>query len=215
MNKRDYKNFKKGNYYHVFNRGNNKANIFYDENDYNLFIFRLKEGLFPDSQKAQTGKEYRPYYVRKAIPSGAFSLISYCLMPNHFHFLIRQNTDLPISTIMAKICTSYSMCFNGKYERVGHVFQNQFQAVPVGTNEYLLWLSAYIHANPSVAGLVKNLEDWQWSSYLEYVENKKGITSGTDIIKDQFIPIEDYKKFVFESVGIIRKKKEIEALLLD
>src|SRR5579862_7327753 len=121
MRTRDYKNFSKDNYYHIYNRGNNKEVIFRDKDDYVLFLSRLKENLFPELYRATTDGNRSSTCTRKALPSGAFSLLSYCLMPNHFHFLIKQNSNLPINALISKVCTSYSMCFNLKYKQTGSV----------------------------------------------------------------------------------------------
>ena len=104
-------------------------------------------------------------------------------MPNHFHILIRQNTDLSLTKIISKICTSYSKYFNKKYDRVGALFQDQFKSEHVAKNEYLLWLSAYIHLNPiklidkdwkekGIRNRKKALDYlayYQYSSYLDYI----------------------------------------------
>jgi putative transposase len=69
-------------------------------------------------------------------------------MPNHFHFLIRQNIDVGLEKLISKTCTSYVSYFNKKYNHCGHVFQDAFKAKLVGNNSYLTYLSAYIHNNP-------------------------------------------------------------------
>lgn len=117
MKNRDYKQFGAGEYYHVYNRGNGKQNIFLDNDDFSFFLWRLRQNLFPSAEDG--GR-------RVQLPADSFSLISYCLMPNHFHFLIKQNSDIPTSKLLLKICTSYSIYFNKKYNRFGHVFQDQF-----------------------------------------------------------------------------------------
>jgi putative transposase len=157
MNTRDYKQYGKGEYYHIYNRGNLKADIFLDDEDYKSFLFRLQRNLFPeeDFSKIRTQK----------LPANCFSLVAYCLMPNHYHLLIRQNTDLPTSKLITKICTSYAKYFNKKYDRVGHLFQDKFRQALVDNDSYLLWLSAYIHQNPAVARLVDKPEMYPWSSY--------------------------------------------------
>jgi hypothetical protein len=136
-------------------------------------------------------------------------------MPNHFHFLIRQNGILPISKLIAKVCTGYSMYFNKRNERVGSLFQDAFKAILVDSDPYLLWLSAYIHQNPTVAGLVKNPEDYQWSSYLDYVGARKGALCEKDVILGQFPNVRAYSKFVEESLAKIKERKDLEHLLLD
>ncbi|MDP2932641.1 MAG: transposase, partial [bacterium] len=137
------------------------------------------------------------------------------LMPNHFHFEMRQNADVSISKLLTKISTSYSKYYNKKYDHTGHIFQDQFKSVLITGDEQLLWLSAYIHANPLVAGLVKRLEDWQWGSYPDYIGLRQGTLCEKASILDQFKSVEEYRKFVESSVVEIKKRKEMESLLLD
>jgi putative transposase len=193
MKNRDYKNFAVDGIYHVYNRGVNKEKVFYNSDDFSLFLYRLKENLFPESGKhKKSWLEKR----RKTLPPNSFDLISYCLMPNHFHLLIQQKTDLPITKLISKVSTSYSMCFNKKHGRIGAVFQDQFKAVLVENNEQLLWTSYYIHKNPVEAGLIKNPQDYRWSSYSEYF----GVHGNFDlckkeIITNQFHSENEYLKF--------------------
>ena len=153
-------------------------NIFKDDQDYRVFISRLTENLFPNRKTISLegrlqGKSHTPY-LRKLLPDGVFSLVAYCLMPNHFHLLLKQNTELPLSKLILKVCSSYSKYFNKKYERVGALFQDRFKTECVDKNEYLLWLSSYIHLNPRIANLVKSDLDWKWSSYPEYLDHFSG-----------------------------------------
>jgi putative transposase len=216
MRYRDYKIFAPNNYYHVFNRGVGKQDIFLDDQDFKFFLLRANENLFPEQIKKQEGHPLGKWqYVRKQLPVGAFSMISDCLMPNHFHFLIRQNGDCPISKIVTKISTGYSMYFNKKYERVGGLFQDQFKAVLIENDSYLLWLSAYIHNNPKVAGLVKKLEDYKWSSYLDYIGQRQGTLCDKDFILKQFPSPDAYKKFVEDAYEKIKERKDLEGLFLD
>ena len=89
-------------------------------------------------------------------------------MPNHFHLLIEQVGDVMISSLMLKLCTSYSKYINKKYKRVGHVVQDKFKAVLIENNPQLMWASAYIHTNAVKDGLVKHPKDYKWSSYNDY-----------------------------------------------
>src|SRR5438067_2058748 len=117
MLNRDYKQLSANCYYHVFNRGNGKQNIFLDDEDRKFFLLRLTENIFPEKavfSKSPCG------YIRKVLPSNAFSIINYALMPNHFHFCIKQNSELSISKLLLKVCTSYSKYFNKKYGKTGN-----------------------------------------------------------------------------------------------
>ncbi len=215
MRYRDYKTFASGNYYHVFNRGNGKNDIYLKSEDYKIFIYRLRENLFPvtELKTAQSKSEFK--YKRKLLPDNAFSLICYCLMPNHFHLLIRQDRDVKVSKLIQKLCTGYAVYFQKKYDHTGHLFQGAFKAIHIENESYLMWLSAYIHQNPAVAGLVKNLEDYPYSSYLDYIGKRNENLCSKDVILDKFKSPDDYKKFVEDSGELIKQRKEIESLLLD
>lgn len=192
VNNRDYKDFSKGEIYHIYNRGVGKMDIFQDDEDLTFFLYRLKENLFPESVKKRSRSAT---YRRKPLPSNSFDLVSYCLMPNHFHLLIQQKTDLPITQLLLKICTGYSKYFNKKYDRVGAVFQDRSKAVRIEKNEQLLWTSFYIHNNPKKAGLVTDLSDYKWGSYLDYVGLREGTLCKKDIIFGQFNFSKSYFKY--------------------
>ena len=122
----------------------------------------------------------------------------YVLMPNHFHLSAMQNTDLPLSVLITKICTSYSKYFNKKYKRVGSVFQDQFKAVLIKSNEQLLYLTYYIHNNPIKAGLVNDLNKYPYSSHLDYIGVRQGTLCKKGLISDQFKSIKDYTNSVMK-----------------
>ena len=192
MNNRDYKQFAPDSVYHLYNRGVGKMDIFLDEEDYLFFLRRIKETLYP-SLMSSVGRRYVP----TKLPEGAFDLLLYTLMPNHIHLCAMQNTELPLSAFMSKVCTSYSKYFNKKYSRVGSVFQDQFKAVIVTSNEQLLWLAAYIHNNPIKAGLVKDLSKYLYSSHLDYIGVRKGTLCKKDFILGQYKSVESYEKAIF------------------
>jgi REP element-mobilizing transposase RayT len=209
MNNRDYKQFRAGHYYHIYNRGNNKMDIFREEADYKFFLLRLKELFFPQSAKL-TGR-----YKRSLLPAGAFTLLCYCLMPNHFHLEVRQNSDLPISALILKLCTSYSKYFNKKYDRVGSLFQDAFKAVLIDSDPYMLWLSAYIHNNPKTAELIEDLDNYPWSSYTDYVGLRQGTLCDKEIVLKILGKSNAYYKFVRSSFEQIKGRKDFQHLLLD
>lgn len=208
MNTRDYKQFAPGEYYHVYNRGNAKLDVYKDNQDFAFFLFRLKEQVL--AQVRPMGR-----YQRRLLPQGSFSVIAFCLMPNHFHLLIRQNFATPISQLLLSVCSGYSKYFNKKYDQVGHVFQDQFKAIRVENEGYLVWLSAYIHANPVVAKLSIRGEDYAWSSYQDYLGLRNGQLCDKSVVLDKFASIGQYQDFVEESIGITQSRKELEEYLLD
>ena len=177
MKNRDYKNFVPGNIFHIYNRGNNKENIFFDEQDYRAFLFRL--GLCLGSTEEELNKEKlisMPYSRIRItdMDKNNFKLHVFCLMPNHFHLMVEQIGDISISNLMLKLCTSYAKYINKKYERVGHIFQDQFKAILIEDNSQLMWTSAYIHMNPVKDKLVKHPAEYLWSSYNDYA-NKRNL----------------------------------------
>ena len=103
-------------------------------------------------------------------------LACYSLLPNHYHFLIKQLTEDGISKFIHKLEMGYAKYFNYKYQRSGSLFAGTYQAIQVETDEYLIYLSGYINANPEIHGHAKS-EKWPWSSYRDYLNLRPGIWS--------------------------------------
>ena len=164
-------------YYHVYNRGNRKQDIFTENADYVGYLERL----------------------RKCKDKHKISIICYCLMPNHFHLLLRQDSKIPISSFIQSLHTSYSMYFNNKYNKVGHLFQGPFKQKEVDKDEYLLQVSSYIHLNPMVDGLAIKPEDYQWSSYPDYIGAREGTLCDKEVIMGGILP-EEYKRVTEEEI---------------
>ena len=162
------------NYYHVFNRGNEKQSIFVENENYLFFLRRL----------------------RRAMNRRKSELICYCLMPNHFHLIVREVSEGGISRMMLSLQTSYAKAINKRYDRVGHLFQGPFKNIHIDRNEYLLYLSRYIHMNPVDAGLVRRPEEWDYSSYRDYMGLRKSALAQPEVILSQFSHREDYRQFV-------------------
>lgn len=162
------KEYHENSYYHLYNRGVAKNKIFLDEADYKTFIGYLKlyltlpilQGL---SLKVSPSRKLKNFTAK-------IKLLAYCLMPNHFHLLIYQEDAELINHFMRALCTKYSMYFNRRYKRVGHVFQGSYKAVLVTSESQLLYLSKYIHRNPLEllpTGII--LEGYKYSSYGNYL----------------------------------------------
>lgn len=188
-----------GEIYHLFNRGSEKRHIFLQPRDYDRFRktfyyyqFSGKKPKFSFFNKAQLNFS-KPISDKKYI-----EIIGYCLMPNHFHFLVKQLQDNGISCFIQQLCNSYSKYFNTKYNRVGPLWQNRFKAVRIENDEQLVHVSRYIHLNPIVSKLVKNLDKYTWSSYQEYLIEP--IICVPDIVLDLFQNPNDYKEFVLAQV---------------
>lgn len=185
--------FSPGNYFHVFCRGNEKKDIFLEHGDYERFLCKMKE-----------------YKIIHRV-----GIICYCLMPNHFHLLLRQNTKEPISSFIHRLTVSYSMYFNKRCNRVGHLFQGRFKAKLIKRDDYLLHLSRYIHLNPlEIINPELKLEDYPWSSYPEYLNVDGRKICDNEIILQQFNSTELYKRFV-DSIILENELIKIEDFIIE
>ena len=218
MNNRDYKEFAAGEIYHLYNRGNGKMDIFRDHQDYVNFLLRLSVLLGKPRGALAIGSDGATARLRLRLDyfdAGMFELVCYCAMPNHFHLLVQQCGDTPISTLMHKLATSYSMYFNAKYEHVGHLFQSRFRAVRVDDDRYLKHISAYIHLNPETAGLVKKAERWKYGSYPDYLGEREDAVCDKTKVLEQFKSVSAYRRYVEESAESIRLRKSLGDLAID
>lgn len=138
-------------YYHIYNRGVEKRKIFLDEQDYSVFLHFLKQYLssppLEGAYLTMTGLHLvRPRPIQTL--EEEIDLLAFCLMPNHFHLLLQQKTTNGITKLLRRLCTSYVMYFNKKYDRIGRLFQGPYKAILINHDEYLLHLSRYLHLNP-------------------------------------------------------------------
>lgn len=146
------------------------------------------------------------------------SIIAYCLMPNHFHFLLKQLKEDGITIFMNRLANSYSRYFNLKYKRGGTLFQGRFKAILVKNDEQLLHLTRYIHLNPYASGVVKNtkeLENYPWSSFREYLKKKKTNQITKDVILDFFQTKESFKQFTLDQADYAKELERIKRLTLE
>lgn len=170
-------------YYHIYNRGVEKRLIFLDQQDYNVFLSYLKEYLLPKDEKEMERRlmDLNTSYKEKDTIikqlrlnnfADEITLLAYCLMPNHFHFFIKQKSALSIDKFMNSLGTRYTKYFNAKYKRVGSLYQGVYKAVLVEDENQLVYLSKYIHKQ-GLALPSKAWEATQPSSYHEYIGQKK------------------------------------------
>lgn len=144
-------------------------------------------------------------------------IYAYCLMPNHFHFLVKQKTEGGISKFMSNFQNSYSRYYNTKTKRKGALFLNQFKAVRVGTDEQLKHVFRYIILNPYTAYLTKKveeLENYRGDCLGEYL-NKEGGICTKEMIKSFFRERRDLLKFIYDQADYQRRLGDIKRLMLD
>ena len=164
--------FVPGCYYHAYNRGIDSKNIFYSKENYNHFL--------------RLCKKYNSKYQ--------VEITAYCLMPNHFHLLLKQLNDIPISRFIQITLNAYVQALNKQINRTGPLFVGRFRHVLVDKEEYLLHVVRYIHLNPTKAKLTEKPEEWPYSDYQDWIYSdiKKSF------INQHFQKLEGYEKFVKE-----------------
>jgi REP element-mobilizing transposase RayT len=203
-----------GELYHIFNRGVDKRNIFADKNDLERFfqcmqIFNVIEPIGSlyeyNFLKPEEKQKPKKHLVR---------FVAYCLLPNHFHFIIQQATDNGISKFMKRLLGGYSWYFNHKKKRSGVLFEGTFKAVHINSNEQLLHTSAYVNLNDKQKNLFDgrnakktNLVKSSWEEYIEQ-KNVFEICAQKGLVLGQFRSKSEYKKFVLDSLKDIRNNKE-------
>ncbi len=183
------KDYLENGYYHLYNRGANKQKIFWDEQDYAVFLSYLKEYLLSkdeenlekilaNSEVSWKEKDRALKLLRLNNFNDEITLLSHCLMPNHFHFLIKQKLLDGIDRFMSSLCTRYTMYFNKKHKHIGGLYQGVYKAVLIESDEQLLYTSGYIHRNPlgdklASQGLTLQSLVSQPSSLPEYLGQRK------------------------------------------
>lgn len=160
-------------YYHVYNRGVNKTDIFHDDQDYQTFLRYLKEYLSPPPPRSTLtqsftlkGQSFQGIPHLRKNYSSQIQLAAFVLMPNHFHFLLKQIPHDALPTFVKSLFTRYVKYFNKTYKRVGSLFESRYKAILVTSDNYLLHLSRYIHLNH--LSINNNLQVL-YSSYPEYL----------------------------------------------
>ena len=213
--------FVTGEFYHIYNRGNNKRSIFLKPFDLQRFL----NGMVEFNVRGPIGSIYAKLFEKNNRLSGSTTksvklvdFVCYCLNPNHFHFLVRQLEDGGVVELMHKIGTGYTRYFNEKHKFSGALFQGRYRAIHVDTNDYLLYLSVYINLNPEahqlsqLSGSTTKLWLSSWGEYLGDKFSRNRLCN-TEIVLSQFKTTEGYKKFAEEMLGVIKEKKEMQGSL--
>jgi putative transposase len=165
-----------GHYYHFYNRGAHQTSIFREEDNY-IFVLRK---------------------VKSYCRSLALVPVAYCLMPNHYHLLIRQDGEDRAGLLPQRVFNSYSKAYNKRYEHSGTLFESNYRVVLVEDQAHLLHLCRYIHANPVRHGLVPDLAEWPYSNYLEWIGERNGTLVDRDFVRAHFPSVDDYRDFVLD-----------------
>lgn len=206
-----------GEYYHVYNRGAFKQTTFKDVRDYARFLFYTLHAQSPIGFKnisrstknfsSEFGFAIDPEDTNDIIVNRTVELTAFCLMPNHYHLIVKEKTEGGISSYLQRVGNGYTKYFNKRYKSSGRVFESTFRSKHIPDNNYLLYLSAYIHRNPrELKGWVNKEFEYPWSSLQDFTEaNRWGGLLMSDIIADQFetTSSSNYKDFVKTSTAKI------------
>jgi len=173
-----------GVYYHIFNRGNNRENLFNENQNYLYFLQLYSSHIHPIADT-----------------------FAYCLLPNHFHFLLRIKTTEEISISKSKnqhefrpsqnfsnFFNGYTKAFNKIYQRSGSLFQDRFGRIPITSETHFIQLVFYIHFNPQKHGLVNDFRKWTWSSYQALCGNQPSKLARDEVIR-WFGSVEQFENF--------------------
>jgi putative transposase len=159
------RNFYKNTYHHLYNRGANKAAIFFERENYLYFLTRIK------------------YYSGKY----KIKILAYCLMPNHFHIFLKQTTnDYSISMFISSLLNSYVKSINRKYEKRGTLFESKTKNKQIEDETYFKWMIKYILENPVNAGLAENICDWEFSNAKDLLGLRNGKLTDVEYVKSFF-----------------------------
>lgn len=203
-----------GEYYHVFNRGVDKREIFTCQDELERFMQSMEEF----NTLKPIGSIYENSFIKEKPPLGGSTsklveFVAFCVNPNHYHFILKQVVDDGIEKFMQRVGTGYTMFFNNKYKRSGALFQGRFKSKLIDTNVYLLHLSAYVNLNDKVHQLGGSTSKSSWD---EYVFGRGGLCGQEKgIILEQFKSTEEYKKFAESSLVDIQQRREMEDLLME
>lgn len=208
-------------YYHIFNKTINNQTAFLDNMDYCrmlLYILLFQSPLI--IQKICRETEYFRKYnkfnnerinLEEIAKERTIELVSFTVMPNHFHLLCRELKEGGISLYLQRIENAFTKYFNTRYERKGYLFQGPFQSVHIENNDQMLYLSTYIHRNQRELSQWKNKEHlYPWSSYYDCVEkNRWDKLLKPEIILEQFSNQKDYRNFVESSIAKISPDEKL------
>ncbi len=207
------RDFKKDGVYHIFNQGVDKRKVFLDDEDYHLFLYYLYIYLTP------LDKVLRRYHT---LPIRLFNknmakkveLLSFVLMPDHYHLILKQNESDGISQFMKQLSNAYTQHFNQKYKRRGSLFEGPFKSVSIKNNDHLMQLSRFIHLHPVVENIVAEPE-YSWSSYNEYADTEVHKLCNTKKILSLFPSVYAYKRYVHDKKEYGKKLHEIRRFLIE
>ena len=213
-----------GQIYHVFNRSVERRTIFISKREYARMMdivtyyqyahrsIRYSQFL---SLPEPSQNDIREWYIKKG--EKEIDMYAYALMPNHIHFLLRQNTQKGITTFLSNLSNSYAKFFNIRHKRTGALWQRPFKAVRIETEEQLWHVSRYIHLNPVSSYVIEldKLDTYPWTSFPEYIGMNGNKLCDRSMIQSSFKTPEAYRAFVHNHADYARTLEQIKHCSID
>jgi len=200
-----------GEYYHICGRGNKKQILFRDNRDYLRFLFNIlhfqsDKSFYNISRYVDRYEDFDDFRVSEGIiddvlENKKIELVAFCLMPNHYHLIVKNLIDDGVSKYMQRALIGFANYFNAKYDVSGHVFDGSYNLIHISSDEQLQYLFSYVHKNPiELPKWRDNYWEYSWSSCKDFGDaNRWGGLLNDEIITDQFSDFSAYKKFLQES----------------
>ena len=185
--------FVKGEYYHIYNRGVARGAVFFVPGNY----------------------EYCLRLIKRSMGEYAVKVIAYCLMPNHYHFLLRQEGDSSLAAFIAVVFNAYVQAVNKQQQRHGTLFEGRYRHARVDSDEYLAQLCRYIHLNPVYAGLVRQPDEWPYSNYQDWLSLRAGTLKDEALIRELWGSGEGYRRFVAEGQAEAEARERLARYVWD
>lgn len=204
-----------GEVYHVFNRSVQGIPIFKGQRENDIFLETMSFYLQPKPPTKfslfRASRDRFPINLNKKL----VTIIAYCLIPNHFHLMLRQEKENGIRNFIQRISNSFAHYFSVKYKNRGPVFEGSFKATRIETDEQLFHLSRYIHLNPVTAYLVEKPQDYPYSSYKIYLGEKQLEIVNPSLVINQFPSPQKYQEFVLDQKDYQRTLDAMKHLFLE
>jgi putative transposase len=213
----------KDEYYHIYNRGTDKREIFSCDLDYLRFLKSLKEFnvLQPIGSLYEKHLRDKKKMSKNGHPmSKLVEIISYCLNPNHYHLILKQIRERGIEKFMQRVGNGYTKYYNQRNDRSGVLFQGPFKSAHIDANKYFLYVSAYVNMNHFIHGYENGYtasirNPWKYSSLPDYLGRRNGTLCNKTPILNQFKNIQEYKEFLINNGTYLKEKKDMKKYILE
>lgn len=206
-------------YYHIFSRSIAKYVVFNTEKDYfrmieYLNLYRFNEFKYKYSKFKRLSIKNQTDIINELQDTNKLvEIVAYCIMPTHFHLILKQISTNGISIFMARVLDGYSRYFNVLHERKGPLWDGHFTNVLIESDKQILHLTRYIHLNPVTAKIINKPKDWPYSSYMEYIDPRLNTLCEFSNLFD--LSPKEYKVFVNDRIAYQRELSMIKHLILN